>query len=195
MAEAIGLGASILSIAAFGATVVTTLRIFATSYSSADQKIKDLSGDVALTASILTDLGNTVKEYEVEFRLKADNFSRAEAACERNFETLRKALREARKNDSPKQANERDIKNTDSDKKLPKKQDGMRAWDKLKFALGGEEHLKELVFSIETTKSNLQLLLDSVNLLVLKKLSKKCVHVTDSSKHQRGLLNYLLGIC
>jgi hypothetical protein len=45
--------------------------------------------------------------------------------------------------------------------------------EKLKFALGGEQNLKDLVVSIETSKSTLQLLLDSVNLLILKKLSKK----------------------
>jgi hypothetical protein len=41
------------------------------------------------------------------------------------------------------------------------------------FALGGEDEIKGLVVSIETSKSTLQLLLDSVNLLVLKRLSKK----------------------
>jgi hypothetical protein len=46
-------------------------------------------------------------------------------------------------------------------------------WEKLKFALGGEQSLKDLVVSIETSKSTLQLLLDSMNLLILKRLSKK----------------------
>jgi hypothetical protein len=61
MAELIGLSASILGIAAFGASLVTTLRSFARSYSSAKQKINDLATDVALTASILVDLGKRSK--------------------------------------------------------------------------------------------------------------------------------------
>jgi hypothetical protein len=46
-------------------------------------------------------------------------------------------------------------------------------WEKLKFAVGGEQNLKDLVVLIETSKSTLQLLLDSMNLLILKRLSKK----------------------
>ena len=49
----------------------------------------------------------------------------------------------------------------------------MSSWERLKFALGGGDKLKELLVSIETAKSNLLLLLDWVNLLVLNKLKKK----------------------
>jgi hypothetical protein len=164
MAEAIGLGASLLGIAAAGAKVVTTLRVFLTSYTSADQKTSDLSTDVSLTASILTELATTVQEYEVEFRLKADNFNKAKEICERNFNLLHKAIKEAKKSIT------RESTGTDRSNKRNGK---MSAWKKLNFALGGEVNFKELAASIETSKSNLQLLLDSVNLLILKKLSKK----------------------
>ncbi|KAH6674789.1 hypothetical protein B0J14DRAFT_21998 [Halenospora varia] len=153
MAEAIGLGSSILGIASFGASVVTTLHKLTTSYRGADAKINSLSSDIALTASILTSLGHTVKEYEVEFHLKADNFIPAREQCEKNFERLSKALRDVRKSD--------------------RKDKGATPWKKLMFALGGEDEIKDLMSEIESSKSTLQLLLDSVNLLVLKRLSKK----------------------
>jgi hypothetical protein len=70
MADATGLGASLLGIAGAGIKIVTTLRTFAASYSRASGRINSLSADVALTASILTELGNTVKEYEVELHFR-----------------------------------------------------------------------------------------------------------------------------
>ncbi|TVY75982.1 hypothetical protein LSUE1_G005074 [Lachnellula suecica] len=164
MAEAIGLGASILQIAVFGASVVTTLRTLSTAYSSAEQKVKDFSSDISLTASILASLGNTVQGYEDELHFKEDNFRPAKEACERNFTRLRIALKEAKKNDDGK-----DDKNRKAGKG---KEKSLGVWDKLMFALGGEDEIKGLVTSIETSKSTLQLLLDSVNLLVLKRLSK-----------------------
>jgi hypothetical protein len=45
-------------------------------------------------------------------------------------------------------------------------------WEKLKFALGGDS-MKVLVEDLQDAKVTLQLLLDSMNLLVLKRLSKK----------------------
>ena len=97
MAEAIGLGASLLGIAGAGIKIVTTLRTFAASYSSASSRIKNLSADVALTASILTELGNTVKEYEVELHLRIDNFERARSLVESCFEKLSAALEKAKR--------------------------------------------------------------------------------------------------
>jgi hypothetical protein len=159
MAEAIGLAASILQVAVFGASVVTTLRTLSSSYSSAEQKVKDLSSDISLTASILTSLGNTIQEYEYDLHFKEHQFRPAKEACERNFQRLRKALKEAKRSDD-----------------RGGKAKSLTAWDKLMFALGGEDEIKGLVVSIETSKSTLQLLLDSVNLLVLKRLSKKFVN-------------------
>lgn len=168
MAELIGTSASILGIAAFGASVATTLRSFARSYSGAEQNINDLVADVALTASILVDLAKTIEECEEEFRLKADNFARAQTVCHRNLERSKKALSHARK--PPKFRNESSL-----EKRFQEEEQVTSAWEKLKFALGGEDALKELVTSIGTSKSNLQLLLDSTQLLILKKLNKKFV--------------------
>ncbi len=159
MAEAIGLASSLLAIAAFGASVVTTLRTFAASYSRAEQRVNELSFSVALTASILTELGYTIKQYEAEFHITAHNFMSAKTACENNFNKLSKALKSAKVNEGS--------SNGDKGKGKGK---ALGAWEKLMFALGGEDELKELIVSIETSKSTLQLLLESVKLVILRKL-------------------------
>lgn len=65
MAEAvIGFAASMAGLAAFGIQIVTTLNRFTTSYARAEEQIRVLSADVALTASILESIGKMVKEYE-----------------------------------------------------------------------------------------------------------------------------------
>jgi len=48
-------------------------------------------------ASILTELGNTVKEYEVELHLRIDNFERARSLVESCFEKLSAALEMAKR--------------------------------------------------------------------------------------------------
>ncbi|RFU34275.1 hypothetical protein B7463_g2056, partial [Scytalidium lignicola] len=185
MAEAIGLGASILGIATFGAQVVTKLRTFSKSYTTADEKISELSASVALTTSILTDLGNTVGEYEIEFRIKAENFVAVKAACEMCFGRLKEALKKAKKSEEYGKGKEKMNGNGNG------VGGGMSAWEKLMFALGGEQDLKDLVMAIERAKSNLQLLLDSVNLLVLKGLSKKKVLTEDQSEDLKVLIQHI----
>lgn len=53
------------------------------------------------------------------------------------------------------------------------KEKKMSTWEKLCFALGGEDEMRVLVADIETAKSNLALLLDWVKLFILKELNKK----------------------
>jgi hypothetical protein len=49
----------------------------------------------------------------------------------------------------------------------------VNVWEKLKFALGGDSKMKVLLEDLQDAKATLQLLLDSMILLVLKRLSKK----------------------
>jgi hypothetical protein len=119
--------------------------------------------DISITSSILTSLGHTIQEYEAEFHFKIDNFENVKAACEKNFNNLGKAIKVVKRGES------KDV----IGKKIWREAAEVGVWEKLKFALGGEQSLKDLVVSIETSKSTLQLLLDSMNLLILKKLSKK----------------------
>lgn len=172
MAEAIGLGASILGIAGAGISVVQTLRKFVGSFTAADQRIRDLYSDVQLTADILKDLGELVQKYEKEYKISSGNFRAVNEACERNFERLEKALGVA----VSQERRELKLKIDGLGKPDPKhaqRKGSLSAWEKLKFALGGEEELDNLLVSIETAKSNLLLLLDWLNLFVLRHMSKK----------------------
>lgn len=64
MEAAIGFGLSIAGLAAFGGSVLKTLRTFAASYSSADDQVKELSAHLALTTTILNELGTVVQVYQ-----------------------------------------------------------------------------------------------------------------------------------
>jgi hypothetical protein len=110
MAEAIGLVSSLVGIAATGAQIVTKLRLFASSYMGADEKVNNLSADVALTASILNELAKTIKDLEVDVKLKVEIFESAKAACERNFGRLLNALRDAKKDEKGKEKAGREIR-------------------------------------------------------------------------------------
>jgi hypothetical protein len=163
MAEAIGFAASIAGLAAFGIQIVTTLNTFATSYSRAEQQIGDLCADVSLTASILKSIEEMIKEYKGEFQLTVDNYIATRDQCERNFNTLWFTLKVVKKDESEKP----EVKG--------KYRIGgrMGVWPKIMHAMGGADALRDLVLSIETSKSNLQLLLGSLNFLVLKNLREK----------------------
>lgn len=97
MAEAIGLAASLAGIAGTAVTIVTKLRLFAIPFSEADEKVNSLSANVALTASILTELAKTVEELEKEMCITVDNFVVAKAICEGNFKKLQTALGEVQR--------------------------------------------------------------------------------------------------
>src|SRR5882757_8668032 len=101
MAEvAIGFAASVAGLAAFGIQIVATLNTFTTSFSRAEQQIKDLSADIALTSSILESISKMIKEYEDQFELTVDNFVTARDMCERNFRALWVALRQVKKDEA-----------------------------------------------------------------------------------------------
>lgn len=63
--------------------------------------------------------------------------------------------------------------NSKQDAKLGKKKLSLSAWDKLKYALGGEENMEGLVESVQRGRSTLQLLLDMMNLKSLQSLKEK----------------------
>jgi hypothetical protein len=98
--DPLSFAASLLGIASFGISMVTTLSTFTLSYTSASEKISSLSAEVSVTSSILTSLGSTIQEYEAEFHFKIDNFQNAKAACERNFNNLGKAIKAMKRGES-----------------------------------------------------------------------------------------------
>lgn len=170
MAEAIGLAASLLGIAGVGVSIVSTLAKFHDLYCDYDERIDRLSAKVSVTASILTQLGTVVQQYEMEFHLVDDNFQKVRETCRRDFETLRTALRMVKPDN-----------NAESDASTFKSVRGFTAsknprflaWNKLKWALGGAEQVEIMIVSLESSKSNLQLLLESTNLFILRKLDRR----------------------
>ncbi|KIX03690.1 uncharacterized protein Z518_07243 [Rhinocladiella mackenziei CBS 650.93] len=149
MAEVIGLGASILGIADAGLRVTTALYRFSKSYSSADTKVEGIASTVAVTAAILTKLGNVVNEHpdDLHKMRRWSVFPDTIAACQKQYDGIEKALQKARPGN-------------------------MRPWQKLVFALGGDEEIEELLIELERTKSNLELLLGAVNYDILRRLEK-----------------------
>lgn len=118
-------------------------------YQCAEHNINGLSSDLALINSILTDLGVSITKYEVRFHITAKNFIEAKSTCESNFEKLREALKEGKREDVETEGARR-----------KGNRGNLGAWEKLKFALGGETEFKAFLLSIESSKSTLQLLLE-----------------------------------
>jgi hypothetical protein len=170
MAEAIGLAASLLGIAGVGVSIVTTLSKFKDLYLHHDVHIDSLSVKVSITSSILTQLGNVVQPYEKEFHILEDNFQKVKQSCGKDFETLRMALRMMKPDDSAEIGALKTKPARQSD--VPK---GAKffSWEKLKWAMGGADKVDILMVSLESSKSNLQLLLESTNLLILKRLDQR----------------------
>jgi hypothetical protein len=104
------------------------------SYSRAESKVLLLSNDLAVISTTLQCLGEAIKKNEDRIDVEACNlFAGAKSNCQFIFERLEKALKKARR--------EKGI--------------SMSAWEKLKYACGEEDDLKDLMVSIESSKSTL----------------------------------------
>jgi len=170
MAEAIGLAASLLGIAGVGVSIVSTLAKFKGLYCTYDERIELLSAKVSVTSSILTQLGTVVQQYEKEFQLVDNNFRIVRETCKKDFETLRTALRMVK----PDENAEKDASKVKAARSFTApRQPRFLAWEKLKWAMGGADEVEILVASLESSKSNLQLLLESTNLFILRKLDRR----------------------
>ena len=163
MAEAIGLAASILSIAGAGISVTSTLYSFAKSYSSVDAKVEGIAGSVSITAAILMNLGDIVKQNPQDFKKDESEkrFKDATAACKKDFDCLKEALGRVKK----------EWKNETGGRM--EKMTTITPWDKLKWAIGGEKIIHDLMESLRESKSNLQLLLTSLNYGLLIKSKRE----------------------
>ncbi|MCJ1425969.1 hypothetical protein MMC29_003870 [Sticta canariensis] len=165
MAEAAGLAASILAIAGAGISITTTLYRFTKSYQSTDRKVEGIVTTVSVTASILTELGNAIKEHPDDLQKlnRWTLFSDTIAGCKKDFEIIELAIGAARKGGATMQDQQK-IRKDDKSSATP--------WQKLKWAIGGELEVEDLLGSLERSKSNLQLLLDASNYDTLRKLEK-----------------------
>ncbi|KAF2103729.1 hypothetical protein NA57DRAFT_69939 [Rhizodiscina lignyota] len=180
MAEAaVGFAASIAGLASFGIQIVTTLNTFSTTFAKAEQHVKDISASVALTSSILDSIGKMITEYEAQFGLTVENFIAAKDLCERNFQTLWVALRQVKKSEVEKKIQTKEIA------------EKLGVWVRMMHAMGGADALKGLIQSIEASKSNLQLLLSSLQFLVLRGLRKSNLLSEEQSEDFRLFMTQL----
>lgn len=168
MAEAIGLGASIIGIAGAGVSVVTALTKFSISYKESDNKIQELAARVSLTASILQAIGDTVKENESGFKKEAFMVTWKEVlhACKENYGKLNIAISKANKHES----------RSGSSKKL------VSNWGRLKWALGGEAQMKDLESSLEKSAQQVMMMQQVIQLTAIKLLGKSYVKLTALEK-------------
>jgi hypothetical protein len=166
MERQIGPAASLLSIAGFDVSIVSTLSTFKDLNCTFDERIGLLSAKVSITSSILTQLANVVQQYENEFHLIDNNFQKVKQIRGKDFEALLIALPIV-KLDGTGAAHAKPTQPFIIP--LDKKSFG---WEKLKWAMGGARQVSNLMASLES-KLNLQLLLESINLFILRKLDRR----------------------
>ncbi|GFG25084.1 polyamine oxidase [Aspergillus udagawae] len=97
--EILGIAASILQVADLGATVSVKLCTFYRQLKSADQSAQSLSSEVALTCSILRQLGENLKQDEQTRLYSAQAFETAQEVlreCEKVFRRISAAVDESR---------------------------------------------------------------------------------------------------
>ncbi|RHZ73315.1 hypothetical protein CDV55_105621 [Aspergillus turcosus] len=97
--EILGIAASILQIADLGATVSVKLCTFYRQLKAADQAAQSLSSEVALTCSILRQLGENLKQDETTRLYSAQAFETAQEVlreCEKVFRRISGAIDESR---------------------------------------------------------------------------------------------------
>jgi hypothetical protein len=138
MAELAGLAASVIGIGTFGASVTTRLRTFAFSYSRAEEQTSDLSNNLFALSGTMICIGEDMKEYRDSINPEVySNLVVAKNNCETNFKRLERALKRA----------------------IGISGKSLTAWEKLKFACGGEGDWKEIASSINTSTSTMALVL------------------------------------
>src|SRR5947207_2106576 len=149
MAEALGIGASIISVATAGISVASSLVHFTISYRNSTKKLEALASRVTLSATILTEVGNTIKENEQYFKKNEfdKKFGSVLNRCNADYETLREAVSKASLGRLTTEQGPAKDGNRRTD---PKK---MSAWRKLAWALGGEDAIQDLKKSLDESVS------------------------------------------
>lgn len=159
MAEAVGLAASIISIASVGVSVVTTLSKFGISYGGANKKIDDLAARMSMTATILRAIGETVETNEGAF--KKDSFrstwSEVLTSCQHVYRKVDEAICKAR--------------GRVNDARLGK----MSAWRKLIWALGGQDEIKDLELSLDRSCKQVMMMQQIIQIAALSYVAKRSV--------------------
>ncbi|TAQ85425.1 hypothetical protein B7494_g6247 [Chlorociboria aeruginascens] len=137
MAEAIGLGASIVGIASAGISVVTALTIFGISFRKSRGKIDHLAGRVSLTATVLYAAAETIQENASGFKQAEfwKTWDKVLASCEETYDILAKAVKKAR--------------GSGASSAMVREKGSASTWRRLVWALGGELQMKDLELNLE----------------------------------------------
>jgi hypothetical protein len=172
MAEIIGLGASIIGIAGAGISTVTALAKFGISYRGSDKKIDELAARVSLTATVLYSTGEIIEEHKRSFKRKEflSTWSEVLKSCEESYRKLNTAIAKA--------------KGTKNDVAKGSKTPQLSTWFKLKWALGGEDEMKDLEVSLEKACQQVMMMQQVVQLTAISVVARRCVihHATVSKQ-------------
>lgn len=163
MAEAFGLAASILGVAELGLKLTKFFIKFNVSYRGADGTIEGIEGRVSITANILNELHNIVASNTQYFKRNPTGALEAPVlSCRRDYEKLKDAIDEVK--GQPKNG---------AASTLDKKQAKMTAREKLKWAIGGEESMNQLLISLRSSKDDLGVLIEVLNYGLLTKAASQ----------------------
>jgi len=136
---------------------VTTLTKFSISFAGSRSKIEALAGRASLTATILQAIADTVKENAHDFDLKREEFwktwTKVLEACKDNYETLEKAVKRAKGKD--------------------KSGKGREVWDRLCWALGGEDQMKELEDGLEKSCEQVMMMHQVVQMSAIRLVAQR----------------------
>lgn len=159
MAEALGLGASIVGIASTGVALVTALSKFSISYRGSNKKIDDLAARLSMTATILRAIGETVEANEGAFRKDAfkSTWNEVLMSCQLDYGKVNDAIFKA--------------KGKGNDTRLGK----MSAWRKLIWALGGEDEIKDLELSLDRSCKQIMMMQQVIQMTALEFVAKRLV--------------------
>lgn len=156
MTEAIGLGASIITLASAGIGASRALYSFKNVYAGADSQIERIAGSLSVTSTILLELGHTVDQNQAHLQKlnRLGVFSWTINHCKKDFDDVYTAMELSRRYLG---ANGKR---------------GFNRWERFKWAIGGEKRLAGLLRSLDGSKQNLHLLLEVSNFDTLRRIEK-----------------------
>ena len=154
----------VLRVADLGNTVVTTFTKFITSGKVHDKRLESMYATLSITASLLTELGTTMKKYENDVPIKDDITRPTCEICKADLEKLLALLQEAIKNGNWVTGG------TLGGKPVSTALDPFYLFT---VALGGGSAAQEFNYRLSDTRKGLLQLIDAVRYTIFKKLDQQ----------------------
>jgi hypothetical protein len=154
----------VLKVADIANTVVTTFTKFITSGKVHDKKLESMYATLSITASMLAELGTTMKKYEKDVQIKDDITRPTCEICKRDLEKLLALLQEAIKNGNWVTGGNL------GGRPVSAALDSMYLFT---VALGGREAAENFNFKLGETRTGLLQLTDTVRYTIFKKLDQE----------------------